>query len=219
MGLESMVDSVPSANGKNLNEKSLNGMQESLERFNESHEKELNNALNIIAHNDNSFVNELAINKNGKPLSEAGEEEINEAAAAFDKLYGSVTKVALKYYHARGGASVITQMTINGEKVTDIKVGVVKKAAANQVPPVNNPADNEIIENNIIENKINSYGNLSLNDIKTKAAETREEFKNTEVFRNGWQKPQFEYMLKVAEAQRKIQKKMEKVNKTAVKKA
>ena len=65
------------------------------------------------------------------------------------------------------------------------KVGVVKKAAANPVPPVNNTADNEIIENNIIENKINSYGNLSLNEIKTKAAETREEFKNTEVFRNG----------------------------------
>ncbi|MCR4609876.1 MAG: hypothetical protein K5750_09325 [Eubacterium sp.] len=518
--LESMVNSVPSVNGENLNEKSLNGMQESLERFNESHEKELNNAFNIIAHNDNSFVNELAINKNGKPLSEASEKEIDEAAEAFDKLYGSVTKVSMKYYHAKGGANVLTQITINGEKATDIaerelegkdvgflfrakyakaiamrafvekdkhlfyqpivgnvdpnyelhtsgaaaaqlklkdsvpmkpedfkvglkydipevksegkfdynevkaekvtagtkfkatkdkdaqlpppeygddidvqdfkdvkleenkaiahKVGVVKKAAANPVPPVNNPADNEIIENNIVENKIivdgidkeeendiiddhnmmqtliarnfvmgaeayeeglagivewltalkgsitmnmkdpekfgtkdcegsqqfkdfsrllqktintfknpdkdsitlgkalealkqgadtyvteqimfradadgavtnaafdvlarhdgmsyllynmrlgvnvytkenelgkiNSYGNLSLNEIKTKAAETREEFKNTEVFQNGWQKPQFEYMLKVAEAQRKIQKKMEKVSKT-----
>lgn len=88
----------------------------------ESHEKELNNALNIIAHNDNSFVNELAIIKNGKPLSEASEKEIDEAAEAFDKLYGSVTKVSMKYYHAKGGANVLTQMTINGEKVNKTAV-------------------------------------------------------------------------------------------------
>lgn len=126
--LEHMIDSKPSADPKLKDksdmEKSLKGLEEGIDKLNNTQEKDINNALNIIAHNNNSNIKQLAINKdnrykNGLDLSDATDEEIEAAAAAFDKLYSPLTKAAFKYLHAKT-VRTIDQITINGEKATDL---------------------------------------------------------------------------------------------------
>lgn len=122
--LETLVDSTPSQSGKNAMEKSINGMKEAIDKLNKTQEAEINNALSIVAHRDNSAISEIAINKGdrykkGLDLSDASEQEIDEAAEAFDRLYSPVNKVAVKYL--KGAESkLINQITVNGESVTDL---------------------------------------------------------------------------------------------------
>ncbi|MCR4717354.1 MAG: hypothetical protein K5656_09240, partial [Lachnospiraceae bacterium] len=119
---EAIVNSKP-AKGKNLkdNEKFENGVLESINKYNESHVEGVNNAMNIIAHNDNTRLYNLSINKadrfkKGLDLSDANENELKEAADAFDELFAPVNLANYKFIDS-SNRNVINNISINGVNV------------------------------------------------------------------------------------------------------
>ncbi|MBR6223134.1 MAG: hypothetical protein IKQ71_06820 [Lachnospiraceae bacterium] len=121
--LETIIDSEPSKDGASDIERSDNGAKKAIADYNKAQQDIVNNALNIVAHNDNTEVMNLAINKGdrfkkGLDLADATKDEIKEAAELFDKIYSPVYQANIKL-KASTGKNVIDNITINGEKVVD----------------------------------------------------------------------------------------------------
>ncbi len=123
--MEALVNSVPSKEGTTAFQKSNKGAIDAIKKYNEAHTKEIENALNIVAHNDNAFVMNIEINKGdrfkkGLDLADVTDKELDEAAEAFDELYTPINQVEIKSISNGRIQDIIDNITINGRKAREI---------------------------------------------------------------------------------------------------
>ncbi|MBQ4232607.1 MAG: hypothetical protein II699_04950, partial [Lachnospiraceae bacterium] len=123
--METLVNSVPSKEGGTAFQKSNKGAIDAIQKYNESHTKAVENALNIVAQNDNSFVMNIEINKGnrfkkGLDLTDVTDKELDEAAEAFDELYTPINQVEITSISSGKIQDIIDNITINGRSEREI---------------------------------------------------------------------------------------------------